>query len=131
MDEAVVVRKRKVYCTQFTSSFRDNKQLTWQEKYLHMFMTNMAGQDGFAFPSIPKLAEMIGVSENTIRSTLKSLEQKGGLYICKRYNNATNKKQLSHRYYIIEPDHYSGEFDTDVLDVLKSRFPDKIVYENL
>ena len=126
MDEIVI--ERKVYCTQFTSSFRLNDKLTWQEKYLYLCLANMAGQKGFAFPSVPKLAEMMGASENTIRGLVKSLEEKGGLYICKRYDKTTNR-QLSNRYYLIETHYYTGEFDTSLLEPLKLRFPDKIIYE--
>ena len=126
MDELVV--QRRVHYTQFTNTFRDNENVTAQEKYLYMVLCSFAGDNGYAFPSIELLAKRTSNSPSTVRRLLKSLEEKGGLYICKRYDKTTNR-QLSNRYYLIDTNYYTGEFDTSLLEPLKLRFPDKIIYE--
>ncbi len=122
------VLQKRVYFTQFTNLFRDVEGLNGQEKYLYLVLASYAGQNGFAFPSIELLSKRIGVSANTIRKLLKSLEEKGGIYICARYDKTT-KKRLSNRCYVIDIDYNTGHFDKTLLQPLKLRFPNKIIYE--
>ena len=57
MDESMIFETRmarKVYFTQFTNTFRDNKNITGIEKIVWLTLANYAGEKGHCFPGIHK-----------------------------------------------------------------------------
>lgn len=128
MENIQLMTRRKVYFTQFTNVFRDRKDLNGMEKILWLTLSNFAGDKGQCFPSLNTISELLDISINTLKKYLKKLEEKGGLYICERYDKTT-KKQLSNRYYVIDIDYQTGEFDKSLLEPLKILYPNKKIYE--
>lgn len=128
MENIELMTKRKVYFTQFTNSFRDREDLNGMEKILWLTLANFAGDKGQCFPSLNTISKLLDISINTLKKYLKKLEEKGGLYICERYDKATGK-QLSNRYYVIDIDYHTGEFDKSLLEPLKILYPDKKIFE--
>lgn len=128
MENIELMTKRKVYFTQFTNSFRDREDLNGMEKILWLTLANFAGDKGQCFPSLNTISKLLDISINTLKKYLKKLEEKGGLYICERYDKATGK-QLSNRYYVIDINYQTGEFDKSLLEPLKILYPDKKIFE--
>ena len=128
MGNIELMTKRKVYFTQFTNLFRDREDLNGMEKILWITLANYAGEKGQCYPSIKTLEKVLGIKQKAINKYLALLEEKGGLYICNRYDKATGK-QLSNRYYVIDIDYHTGEFDKSLLEPLKILYPDKKIFE--
>ena len=118
----------KVYYTPYTDKFRDREDINGMEKILWLTLASYAGNKGQCYPSIKTLEKKIGITQKTLQKHLASLEEKGGLYICNRYDKATGK-QLSNRYYVIDIDYHTGEFDKSLLEPLKILYPDKKIFE--
>ena len=120
--------KQSTYSVNFTNHFRDRKDLSPIEKYVHMDLVSRAGQKQYTWISTENLAKELSMSKPTLTKILKNLEKKGGLYICKRYDKTT-KGQKTNRIYVIETNYYSGEFELEHIKSLKLMYPDKVIYE--
>ena len=127
MDEQIIF-KEKWGSYSVPYAFRDRMDLKPMEKYMYEVIRSYAGQKGYCWHGLNNLMTFFGMSKPTLLKHLKNLEEKGGLYICNRYNKTT-KEQLSNRYYIININPITGQFDNEELDILKLRFPDKTIYE--
>lgn len=123
-----LISRKKVYFSQIPNSFRDREDINWMEKAAWITLTNYAGEKGQCFPSLNTISKISGFSVNTVKKYFKKLEEKGGLYICERYDKATGK-QLSNRYYVIDIDYQTGQFDKSLLEPLKILYPDKKIFE--
>lgn len=118
----------KVYFTPYTNFFRTREDINGMEKILWLTLANHAGIKGYCYPSLKTLEKEIGLGQKAIQRYLFSLEKKGGIYICNRYDKTTNAK-LSNRYYVIDLIYETGQFDESLLEPLKILYPDKKIFE--
>lgn len=121
---------RKIRFVQTPNEFLDREDLPGMEKLLYIVLCRYAGDKATAFPSKSTLAKKVGCSTRSIRTYLKNLEEKGGLYVIQQYDKAT-KKQVNNLYYIIDTDYSNGQFDKSLLEPLKIMYPDKKKYIEL
>lgn len=62
------------------------------ERYVYLALADNANEEGFAWPSLPTIAEKTRLSESTVRRSVLGLE-KGGWLTVFRGNGAGNKSQ--------------------------------------
>ena len=73
------------------------------------------------------MIEELGWSKPTIIKVLKSLEEKGGIYIINRRYKSTREK-ATNLYYLCEIDSQTGSFKEHYLDIVKAVYPGKVMY---
>lgn len=110
-----VVRKIK-YVT-IENSFLNNPKYTPIEKAVFNSLCTYAYGKGICFPGQNTLAENLGISRRSVISTLKSLEQKGGLLILKQITE--NKRKTVNTYFLADIDQATGNFIIESLDAYR------------
>lgn len=111
------------YFVQVPNSFIRNSELTIQEKIIYIYLWGFGGNKSYGYPSQAKMVKELNMSRATITKFLKSLEDKGGIYIINRYKK--DKGQTTNIYYLMEIDVNTGGFIKQYLDILKEVYPTK------
>ena len=114
------------YFTQVPDKFYRRSDLTLQEKGVFVYIWGYSSNKGHAFPSQSRMLKELGISKPTLNKILKSLEDKGGMYIINQYKDEAMTEKTVNLYYISEVDLYTGEFKTNGLDIVKTVYPDKV-----
>ncbi len=96
MNDKVQVKNCRPF-TMMHNDFLDYEGLNSKEK---LVMIMLMRYDGTTFPSIPKLAKKIGLSERTVRYAIKSLEEKN--FISRQARYTADGGQLSNAYIITD-----------------------------
>lgn len=119
-----VLFKRKDLFVQVPINLICNGNITDGELrlYLYFWTYGVTDKRG-AYPSMKKITTDLGWSKPKLIRTLKSLEEKGGIYTINRVLKGT-KEKTSNIYYISEI--VDGNFDTKTLEVVKKLYPNKI-----
>ena len=115
------------YFTQVPNSFVRNENLTHYEKLLYIYIWGYGGDRRGSYPSHSLMVKHLGFSKSTIKRTLKSLEDKNGLYIINRVKKKTKEKSTN-VYYLAEIDLNTGAFVKESLDIVRQLYPNKIIY---
>lgn len=115
------------YFVQVPNSFIRNPNLKSKEKLLYIYLWGFGGASMNMYPSQARMKKELGWSIPTIIDTLKSLEEKGGLYIINRVYKSTKEKSTN-LYYLAEIDNSTGCFNKKSIKIVKSVYPDKIVF---
>lgn len=80
-----------------------NKELSGTDIRVYLILQGFADEKGFCFPSIAKIADIIGVSRRTVERSLNSLEKNNAIIRKKRIKN--DGGYTSNAYYLkLEPD---------------------------
>ena len=114
------------YFVQVPNSFMRNPNLTMQEKSMYIYLWGFGGENMNAYPSQARMIKELGISRPTIYKILKSLEDKGGLYILNR--KYKNEEKTTNLYYLCAINNNDGCFIKDYLNIVKDLYPDKILY---
>ena len=89
--------------TKIPNELFTTEQITFKEKMLLFYLCMRAGSKKVCFPSISRIAKELRISETTVISCIKALEQKGFIKKERRRNlNGGNSSNL----YTIENDAY-------------------------
>ena len=89
--------------TKIPNELFTTEQITFKEKMLLFYLCMRAGSKKICFPSISRIAKELRISETTVISCIKALEQKGFIKKERRRNlNGGNSSNL----YTIENDAY-------------------------
>lgn len=110
---AKVGEKKKARTIYVNEHFLFNPEYTITEKILYQSLDMYHNKAiGGAFPKQEELAEQLGVSSRTIRNTLKTMEEKGMVYViaCKWKNSNTSANNF---YVLNEPDEQTGKFNKE------------------
>ncbi len=103
--------------------FIRNNTYTPNEKTLFLLLWTYGIGSKTVYPSQGRLAKQMGTTTKTIRSILKKLEEKEGIYIVQQYLGTT-KEKTSNLYFLSEVSK-NGEFKKGYFDILKIRFKEK------
>ena len=117
----------QTYFIQVPNSFMRNKDLNIYEKSLYLYIWGYGGDRRGAYPSHGAMIEHLGISKSTVKRSLKSLEEKGGICILNRIKKGTNEKSTN-IYYLAEIDVNDGNFIKESIDIVKKIYLDKKVY---
>ena len=117
----------RTYFVQVPNSFIRNPNLTSKEKMMYIYLWGFGGESMNMYPAQGRMKKELGWSKPTIINVLKSLEEKGGLYIINRKYKETNEK-ATNLYYLAEIDSMSGDFIKSSIDIVKLVYPDKFTY---
>lgn len=109
-----------------------NPNYTMAEKMIYQVLDMYHNKGvGGCFPSQEQMCTQLGISKPTLIKTLKSMEEKGMIYVIKcKWKNSNIQ---AHNFYVInEPDEKTGEFDSSALMGWKARTPKKkaLVYKD-
>lgn len=115
------------YFIQVPNSFIRNENLSVTEKMMYMYILGFGFDRRGVYPSQTRMMKELGLSRPTIIKTLKSLEEKGGLYIINRYYK-NKKEKTTNLYYLCEIDSSTGDFNKKYLDIVKALYPEKKIY---
>lgn len=117
----------RTYFVQVPNSFIRNPNLTTNEKMMYLYLWGFGGEAMNMYPSQARMERELKLSRPTIIKILKSLEEKGGLYIIQRIRKDT-KEKATNLYYLCAIDNNSGDFQKGYLDIIKAYCPNKIRY---
>ena len=117
----------RTYFVQVPNSFIRNPNLTTNEKMMYLYLWGFGGETMNMYPSQARMEKELKLSRPTIIKILKSLEEKGGLYIIQRIKKDT-KEKATNLYYLCAIDNNSGDFQKGYLDIIKAYCPNKIKY---
>lgn len=84
----------------------DRTDLSFEVKSMYMILARFADNEGKCFPSIEKLAEIIGKDKRTVIRYIKKLEEKGLIEKRRRFNQ-------TNIYYLKNADSNSDKIDND------------------
>ena len=84
----------------------DRTDLSFEVKSMYMILARFADNEGKCFPSIEKLAEIIGKDKRTVIRYIKKLEEKGLIEKRRRFNQ-------TNIYYLKNADSNSDKNDSD------------------
>lgn len=112
---------------QVPNSFIRREDLSINEKMMYMYLWGYGIDRRPSYPSHDKIAKHLNIGRSTVIRTLKTLEEKGGLYILNRYNKET-KAKTTNLYYLAEIDNNNGSFIDSSLEIVKRLYPNKIAY---
>lgn len=87
----------------------DRTDLSFEVKSMYMILARFADNEGKCFPSIEKLAEIIGKDKRTVIRYIKKLEEKGLIEKRRRFNQ-------TNIYYLKNADSNSDKIDNDKND---------------
>lgn len=87
----------------------DRTDLSFEVKSMYMILARFADNEGKCFPSIEKLAEIIGKDKRTVIRYIKKLEEKGLIEKRRRFNQ-------TNIYYLKNADFNSDKIDNDKND---------------
>ena len=87
----------------------DRTDLSFEVKSMYMILARFADSEGKCFPSIEKLAEIIGKDKRTVIRYIKKLEEKGLVEKQRRFNQ-------TNIYYLKNADSNSDKIDNDKND---------------
>ena len=87
----------------------DRTDLSFEVKSMYMILARFADNEGKCFPSIEKLAEIIGKDKRTVIRYIKKLEEKGLVEKQRRFNQ-------TNIYYLKNADSNSDKIDNDKND---------------
>lgn len=113
------------YFTQVPDMFSRRTDLSLKEKMLFIYLWGYGSNKNYAFPSQSRMLKELGISLPTLINTLKSLEDKGGLYIVNQYKKSTNERTVN-LYYICAVDPIDGSFIEDYFKAVKMLYPEKV-----
>lgn len=114
------------YFVQVPNSFVRNTELNIKEKMMYIYLWGFGGASMNVYPSQSRMVRELALSKPTVISTLKSLEEKGGIYIINRvYKN--NNEKTTNLYYLAQIDTTSGSFIKKSIDIVKLLYPNKLI----
>ncbi len=87
----------------------DRTDLSFEVKSMYMILARFADNEGKCFPSVEKLAEIIGKDKRTVIRYIKKLEEKGLIEKRRRFNQ-------TNIYYLKNADFNSDKIDNDKND---------------
>ena len=87
----------------------DRTDLSFEVKSMYMILARFADNEGKCFPSVEKLAEIIGKDKRTVIRYIKKLEEKGLIEKRRRFNQ-------TNIYYLKNADSNSDKIDNDKND---------------
>lgn len=97
-----------------------NKELTVNDKMIYLYLRLYGGQNRLAFTGLERMAEEINLSINTIRKSLKHLEDKS-------YIKITKEKQkhgyFLNNYHIYDPHNNKPDNVTNIKENTKKELP--------
>ena len=117
----------KVSYIPFTNTFRSYRGLNVTEKMVYLTLWSMAGEKSYAFPSALTICDELGISRNTLKKTLKTLEEKKCIYVINQFDKET-ERQLSNLYYVVEWIANESRFNTSHFELLERLYPTKKRY---
>ena len=115
------------YFVQVPNSFVRSLELDTNEKMMYIYLWGFGGESRAMYPGQARMMKELGWSKNKVIKILKSLEEKGGLYIINRVKKDT-KEKVTNLYYLCAIDNSTGNFKKDYLNIVKQVYPDKITY---
>lgn len=108
---------RKSYFVMAENSFINNSSYTITEKMVFLSLCTYAGKGNSCFPGQSGIAKNLGITRQTISTTIKSLEKKGGLLVINQ-KTETNRKTVN-IYMLADINPQTGEFVKGSLDMYK------------
>lgn len=105
-------------------AFICNNNLTMNEKMLYMYLK---GAKRYDVMTQSLIAKELKTSSSTIETTVRSLENKNGVYSIKRFDVETGQR-ITNGYYLADVDPDTGEFVDGSLDKYKLKYPEKIAH---
>lgn len=119
-----ILMKREDLFVQVPVPFICNPTISDSEKVLYLyFWTYGISDKRGAYPSTQRITADLGWSKPKLLRILKSLEQKGGIYVINRILEG-KKEKTSNLYYISEI--IDGNFDKKGLEIVKKLYPNKL-----
>lgn len=116
------------YFIQVPNSFMRNPAYNVYEKMIYMYIWGFGGDRRGAYPSQSGMVNGLAISKSTVIRTLKSLEEKGGIYIINRYKKDNLKEKSTNIYYLAEIDINTGTFINKSIDIVRQLYPDKKIF---
>lgn len=114
------------YFVPVPNSFVRNSKLTIYEKMIYIFLWGFAGGDRkLCYPSQGRMSKELNISKSTIIRSLKTLEEKGFIYVINQYK-AITKEKISNLYYLCEIDTEIGDPKPRYFELVAQVYPDKI-----
>jgi DNA replication protein len=104
----------------------DSQQLNAMEQIIYIHLKKYASSNVECFPGLPSLSSELNCSENTVRSHLRKLQEKGFITIEQRFNSSNIYTLLPYPEYVAEQetkDQITGVVNLGIGEVLK-------VYQN-
>lgn len=129
-DSKGVIINSQNYFIQLPNSFTRNINLNIYEKMIYIYLWGFAGNSQYGYPGMARISRELGITKPTIIKTLKSLEEKNGLYIINRKYAKNKKIKATNLYYLAEIDYNNGSFMSGSLEIVKQVYPDKICIIN-
>lgn len=120
---------KKSYFVQIESTFINNPKYTTIEKLVYLSLCTYAGQKRNCFPGQEGIAKNLGVTRMTINKTIKSLQEKNGIYIINQYTKTG--RRTSNTYILADIDPISGEFVPESLDIYKKLYREPIIVDSI
>lgn len=108
---------RKSYFVMAENAFINNPNYTLTEKMIFLSLCTYAGKGKSCFPGQSGIGKNLGITRQTVNTTIKSLEQKGGLLIINQ-KTETNRKTVN-IYMLSDINPQTGEFIKESLDMYK------------
>lgn len=114
------------YFVPVPNSFFGNSNLTIYEKMIYIYLWGFGGGDKkLCYPSQGRMSKELNISKLTIIRSLKTLEEKGFIYVINQYK-AITKEKISNLYYLCEIDNETGDPKARYFELIAQVYPDKI-----
>lgn len=114
------------YFVPVPNSFIRNLNLTIYEKMIFIYLWGFGGgEKKHCYPSQGRMSKELKISKSTIIRSLKTLEEKGFVYIINQYK-AITKEKVSNLYYLCEIDNEIGDPKPRYFELVAQVYPDKI-----
>lgn len=115
------------YFVQVPNSFVRNPRLSSDEKMMYIYLWGFGGESKYMYPGQSRMSNDLGWGKQKVIKILKSLEEKGGIFIIGRKHRNTNEK-ATNLYYLAEINTNTGDFIESTIDIIKTLYPDKFTY---
>lgn len=114
------------YFVPVPNSFVRNLNLTVYEKMIFIYLWGFGGgEKKHCYPSQGRMSKELKISKSTIIRNLKTLEEKGFVYVINQYK-AITKEKISNLYYLCEIDNEIGDPKPRYFELVAQVYPDKI-----
>lgn len=104
--------------TMVYNDFLESNKLSATEKILFIMLKKYANENSKCFPSLKTLADKVGISKQTVITTLDSMEKKGVIHVEKRYNKKT-KVNASNMYTLYDIAEMWRDEEKEVIEEIK------------